>query len=142
MEKPITIERVYCAPIKKVWKALTDNADLQQWYFKLPEFKAEVGFEFRFTGGKDEQHQYLHICVVTEAVPEEKLKYSWRYDGYEGISYVTFELFSEGNNTRLKLTHEGIESFPKTNSDFDKNNFNEGWTFIVGTAFKDFVEKA
>ena len=135
MERPIIIERVYNAPLKNVWKALTNNNDLQQWYFKLPEFKAEVGFEFRFTGGKDEHNQYLHICIITEVIAEKKLKYSWRYDGYEGISYVTFELFAEGSGTRVRLTHEGLESFPESNPDFAKANFMEGWTYIVGIAF-------
>ena len=61
---------------------------------------------------------YHHICKITEVDPQRKLKYSWRYQGYEGISYVTFELFSEGKATRLKLTHEGLESFPINNPDF------------------------
>ncbi|HEY8895376.1 MAG TPA: SRPBCC domain-containing protein, partial [Niastella sp.] len=59
---------------------------------------------------------------------------------YEGNSFVTFELYPEGNGTRLKLTHEGLETFPM-NPDFAKKNFMEGWTQIIGTSLKEFLEK-
>jgi hypothetical protein len=52
---------------------------------------------------------------------------------------VTFELFAQGNKTRLKLTHEGLESFPPI-PDFAKTNFAEGWTSLIGSSLKDFVE--
>jgi hypothetical protein len=53
---------------------------------------------------------------------------------------VTFELFADGDKTQLKLTHEGLETFPKTPS-FARKNFMEGWTQIIGSSLKDFVEK-
>jgi hypothetical protein len=52
---------------------------------------------------------------------------------------VTFELFAKGNQTRLKLTHEGLESFPKIPA-FARTNFMEGWTQIIGSSLKEFVE--
>ena len=79
---------------------------------------------------------------MIEVVPKKKLTYSWRYDGYEGNSFVTFELFPEGNKTRLKLSHKGLESFPVTaNKDFAKENFMEGWTYIIGKGLKEYIEK-
>ena len=74
-------------------------------------------------------------------VKNKKLKHSWRYDGYEGNSFVTFELFDEGDKTRLKLTHEGLETFPANNPDFAKENFAEGWTYIIGKSLPEFVER-
>ncbi|MBI3511465.1 MAG: SRPBCC domain-containing protein [Bacteroidetes bacterium] len=139
--EPFIIERTYDAPLKKVWKAITDKDEMKHWYFSLPEFRAEVGFEFRFVGGPSPEKQYLHICVVTEVIPEKKLTYSWRYDGYEGNSFVTFELFAVGNKTRVVLTHRGLETFPAGNPDFAKGNFSVGWTHIIGTALKEFSEK-
>jgi hypothetical protein len=78
---------------------------------------------------------------LAEAVPEKKLTCSWSYRGYEGTSYVTFELVDENGKTRLKLTHAGLETFPQNNADFAKESFAEGWTYITGTSLKDFVEK-
>jgi uncharacterized protein YndB with AHSA1/START domain len=138
--EPIILERTFNAPADKVWKALTNIDQIRQWYFKLEDFKAEPGFEFQFEGGPDDR-KYLHKCRITEVVPGKKLQYSWRYEGYEGNSFVTFELIPEGNKTRLTLTHEGLETFPMNNPDFDKKNFMAGWTQIIGTSLKDFVEK-
>lgn len=137
--EPLVFENMYNAPVEKVWKAISDLDQMKQWYFDIPAFKAESGFEFHFEGG-NEDRVYLHLCKVIDVIPERKLSYSWRYDGYEGNSLVTFELFPEGNTTRLKLTHEGLETFPPL-PDFAKENFQEGWTYITGTALKDFVEK-
>lgn len=136
---PFVIERTFNAPASKVWKAITDKDQMKQWYFDLPSFKAEVGHEFQFEGGTKEK-TYLHLCKVTEVIQGKKLTYSWRYDGFEGISFVSFELFPEGDKTRLKLTHEGLETFPPV-KDFAKENFAAGWTEIIGTSLKNFVEK-
>lgn len=139
--EPIVIERTYHAPVEKVWQAITENDKMKHWYFDIKEFRPEVGFEFQFSAGSNEM-KYLHRCNITEVKVGNKLSYSWRYDGYEGMSYVTFELTSEGTSTKFKLTHEGIETFPSGNPDFAKKRFTEGWTFIIGTSLKEFVEVA
>ena len=142
MESPFVLEKTYKAPRQKVWRAITNREDMKQWYFDLPEFKPVVGFEFEFRGGKEDGVQYLHRCRITEVVPEKKLTYSWRYEPYEGMSFVTFELFDDGDkNTKVKLTHAGLDTFPKSVPDFDKKNFAEGWTEIIGSSLKNFVEK-
>ena len=138
----IVIERSYNAPIEKVWKAISDKNEMKKWYFELSEFKPEPGFEFQFYGEGKQGEKFLHLCKVTEVIKPKKLTYSWQYDGYEGISFVTFELFPEGNKTRVKLSHKGLESFPVTaHNDFAKENFMEGWTHIIGTGLKEYVEK-
>jgi uncharacterized protein YndB with AHSA1/START domain len=138
--EPFVIERTYNAPVARVWKAITNVDDMKQWYFDLPEFKAEVGNEFTFEGGT-KTTTYLHLCKVMEVVKEKRLSYSWRYDGYEGDSLVTFELFPEGNKTRVKLTHAGLETFSVSNPDLAKENFVKGWTGFIDKKLKEFVEK-
>jgi uncharacterized protein YndB with AHSA1/START domain len=140
MAEPFVIERTFNAHVSKVWKAISDKDAMKQWYFDLPEFKPEVGFEFRFFGGKDENNPYLHICVITEVIPEKRLSYSWRYDGYEGNSIVTFELFASGDKTIVRLTHSGLETFPAANPDFASGNFAEGWTHIMGKSLREHLE--
>jgi uncharacterized protein YndB with AHSA1/START domain len=139
MEQPIIIERTYHAPVAKVWKALTDKTLMKEWYFDLAEFKAECGFEFSFLGGPDGR-SYKHLCKVVEVEEGKKIAYTWRYEGYEGDSLVSFELFEEGENTRVKLTHEGLETFPASNPDLAKHNFVQGWTEIIGTSLKNYLE--
>ena len=134
------IEQIYQTATPLVWKAITDKDEMKLWYFDLPEFMPEVGCEFRFTGGPAEDRQYKHICRVVEVIPNQKIAYTWQYDGYPGSSLVTFELSDEGEQTRLLLTHKGLETFPADNPDFAKKNFGEGWTWIIGTSLKEFLE--
>ena len=137
---PFVIERTLNAPVAKVWKAITDKDEMKQWYFDLSEFKPEVDFEFQFPGEGTKGEKYIHLCKITEVIAGKKIAYSWRYDGYNGNSLVTFELFEEGDKTRLQLTHEGLETFPTSNADFAKESFAEGWTHIIGTSLKKFTE--
>lgn len=134
------IERIYNAPVPVVWNALTNIDDMKKWYFRLDEFRPEEGFEFRFYGGTEEK-QYLHLCKVTQVIQGKKIAYSWRYEGYEGKSEVCFELFPEGKNTRLKLSHTGLNTFPKNDPNFAEESFAAGWTYITGVSLKEYVEK-
>jgi uncharacterized protein YndB with AHSA1/START domain len=138
--QPFIIERVFDAPVTRIWDALTRNEEMKKWYFSLSDFKPVVGFEFQFTGKTDENTEYLHLCRVTEVIAGKKLAYSWRYDGHPGNSIVTFELFEEGSKTRLRLTHAGLESFASSGNDFREENFAGGWTFILDRSLKEFVE--
>jgi uncharacterized protein YndB with AHSA1/START domain len=135
----VVVERTFDAPITRVWKALTDVNEMRQWYFDLKEFKPEVGFEFEFVV-EHEGTTYHHLCRVTEVIPQQKIAYTWRYKAEPGDSLVTFELFDEGKKTRVKLTHTGIETFPKTPA-YARKNFEAGWTAIIGSELKQFVEK-
>jgi uncharacterized protein YndB with AHSA1/START domain len=138
--EPVIVERTFNAPVQKVWEAITDNAKMKQWYFDLEEFRPEVGFEFRFYGGT-EKNKYLHICKITEIVPRKKLTHSWRYDGHPGDSFVTYELFPEGDKTKLRLTHTGLETFPSL-PDFARTNFEMGWNHIIGKSLPEYLDKA
>lgn len=137
---PVTIERSLDAPIETVWQAITDLKQMKQWYFPMIEsFKPEVEFETQFNV-RHEEKDYLHIWKVTEVVPGKKITYSWKYGEYAGDSFVTFELFPEGNKTKLRLTHMGLETFaPEKHPEVKRSNFVMGWTHFSG-ALKQFVE--
>lgn len=137
---PVIIERTFNAPVQRVWKAITDKEQMKKWYFEVSDFKPEVGFEFSFPGQGNKGEQYLHICTIKEVLLEKRLSYSWTYQDREGYSVVTFDLIPEGDSTRVRLTHEGLETFPK-HPDFAKESFTEGWTYIIGTSLKRFLEE-
>jgi uncharacterized protein YndB with AHSA1/START domain len=138
LAETVIVERTFDAPVASVWKALTDVDQMRVWYFDLKEFKPQIGFEFEFVVDH-EGNTYHHLCKVTGVIPEKKIAYTWRYKGEAGDSLVTFELFGEGDRTRLKLTHSGIETFPKTPA-YARKNFEAGWTEIIGSELKRFVE--
>lgn len=138
---PIIIENIINATASNIWLAITDKDQMKLWYFDLPEFKAEPGFKFQFIGEGKEGEKYLHLCEVQEAVVNKKLSYTWRYDGYEGNSLVSFDLTPQGEKTKVTLTHSGLETFPSTTNAFAKENFVEGWTHIINISLKGFLEK-
>ena len=139
LTEAVVIERTFNAAVARVWEALTDADEMRVWYFDLKEFKPEVGFEFEFTV-EHEGTRYHHLCKITEVIPQKKIAYTWRYAREEGDSLVTFELFPEGDKTRLKLTHEGLETFPKLPA-YARTNCEKGWTAIIGSELKEFVER-
>ena len=139
--EPIIVVRMLNAPLSKVWSALTDRDEMKQWYFDLAAFKPEVGFEFQFEGGPPER-VYLHLCKVTEVIPGKRISYSWRYNGNEGNSFVTFDLAEENGKTKLTLTHKGLETFSASNPDLARHNFEGGWNHIINVALPRYVEPA
>lgn len=86
----------------------------------------------------------LHAAVSTvwEAIPRKRLVYSWTYEGYSGSSCVTFELSRQVEQTLLKLTHAGIESFLADKKELAKSNFVAGWNHIIGNSLSWYLHKA
>ena len=138
--KPLVVEHVYNASIEKVWKVLTEKDQMKVWYFDISGFKPENGFKFSFTGG-DENVQYLHECEVLLVDPPNKLSYTWTYPEYDRRSVVTFELFEDSQSqTRVRLSHEGLDSFQTDDPNFSVSSFTAGWNFILGDSLKNYVE--
>ncbi|GAA4453254.1 SRPBCC domain-containing protein [Rurimicrobium arvi] len=135
----LIVERLLPASRGRVWRALTNKEEMKKWYFALSEFIPEPGFRFSFTGGPEDGTQYVHICEITEVVPERRLAYSWRYEGYDGISYVMFALEEQGAQTLLRLTHSGLSSFPEL-PDFARSNFEAGWNHIIGISLPAYLQ--
>lgn len=136
----VVVERTFAAPAALVWRALTRPESMKEWYFDVPEFRAEVGCEFRFVV-EHEGDVFAHLCRVTRVEPERMLTYTWRYEGQPGDSLVTFTLVPEGGVTRLRVTHTGLDTFPAT-PQFARGNFRRGWTSLLGTELKKFLEAA
>ena len=134
------IERTFDAPAEMVWKAIAEREQMKQWYFDMEGFAPVVGTEFGFSV-EHEGHRYVHLCKVTTVEPPRKLAYTWRYDGAEGDSLVTFDLIPEGDSTRLRLTHGGLHTFPKTPT-YLRGNFVGGWTALIGTELRKFLTEA
>ena len=138
--EPVTYEKTFQVPVSRLWKAFTDETEMKKWYFDISGFRAEVGIEFQFFGGIEER-QYRHICRITEVIPERKIAYSWRYDGYAGNSIVTFEFADDNGNSILRLTHAGLETFPQDNLDFDRRSFEAGWHEIINGSLTKYLGK-
>lgn len=140
--EPVVIERVYNAPVQAVWEAITDLNKMKQWYFPmLTEFEPEIGFETVFNV-EESGKVYVHIWKITEVEPGRKISYEWKFGGYAGNSVVSFELFPDGDGTKIILTHAGLETFRgDIYPELSTQNFMEGWTSFIGTHLKEYVEQ-
>lgn len=140
-KQKVVIEKIFNVSKKLVWQAVTDKEMMKQWYFDLKTFKAVVGFKFEFLAGVEPGKPWKHLCEIAKVIPESKLTYLWRYEGYNGMSFVIFELFDNNGSTRLNLTHSGIDTFPADVPDFAVSNFEKGWNKIINHSLKNFLEE-
>ena len=74
-------------------------------------------------------------CEVLEAMPNERLVFSWKSGHEENVGYgarldtvVTFTLARVENGTRLRLVHSGFV-LPRNETAF--KNMGEGWKKVV-----------
>lgn len=129
MGTPLVKEFTYDAAIEKVWEALTNTAKMKTWYFpQLRAFEPVVGYKFQF---EDPGALYQKEWIVTKVIKGKTLAHSWAYTGYRGISEIQFDLFTEGNVTRLRVTQTGLESFPD-HPHFKREMFERGWDRLLG----------
>ena len=138
---PIIVEQSYNTSINNVWDAITKVYLMRQWFFEnIETFKPEVGFETQFNVHA-ESRDFLHMWKITEVVPTKKIVYDWKYGGISGEGVVIFELFEQGNQTMLRLTNRGLESFPKDIPEFTRESCIEGWNYFIKNSLKEFLKK-
>ncbi|NOQ28383.1 MAG: hypothetical protein GQ564_23720 [Bacteroidales bacterium] len=71
----------------------------------------------------------------------KKIVYDWSYEGISGDAIVIFELFEQGNQTNLRLTNRGLESFPKDIPEFTRESCIEGWNYFIKNRLKEFLDR-
>ena len=137
MSIPLIKDFHYNVLIEKVWQALTAKESMKKWYFpQLQEFEPVVGFKLQFDQSDAE---YQEEWIVTKVIEGKTLAHSWAYKGYPGSSEVVFDLSSEGNKTKLRVTQTGLESFPN-DPHFKRERFEWGWDNLLGQNLKQLLE--
>ena len=126
----IRLERTLEAPVETVWRYLTEASLRQQWFMGGTDARPNSEFELL----NDHDNLSTDDVPYPESYAEFKGK-TWnesviRFDPprllettFQGgkNGNVTFELFPEGANTRLVLTHSGIVS------PVGAQDFGSGW---------------
>jgi uncharacterized protein YndB with AHSA1/START domain len=94
-------EQTYPHPPERVWRALTDPAELGVWLMAT-DFVAVPGRKFSF-----DARPALGIIdgEVLDVEPPRLLRCRW--SGEFGHTVVTFTLTPAGGGTRLRVTHSG-----------------------------------
>ncbi|MHC1703259.1 MAG: SRPBCC domain-containing protein [Tenuifilaceae bacterium] len=138
--KPIVVELTFSSSISQVWSAITRLEEMRQWFFNnIPAFEPVVGFETDFSV-QSESRNFHHLWRIIEVESNKKIKYHWSYKGYKGEGFVTFELFEVKEQTLLRLTNEGLETFPKDIPEFKRESCQAGWEFFIKQNLKTYLE--
>ena len=138
---PVVVEQTFNAPMEVVWKAITDKDQMRQWFFEtMTDFEPELGFETQFNV-RCEDRDYPHLWKVTDVAPGRRIAYDWRYGGYPGVSKVVWEVSEKPNGTKLKLTHQGHETFPQDDPVFSRESGQAGWEYFLHESLKAFLER-
>ncbi|MEM7453711.1 MAG: SRPBCC domain-containing protein [Planctomycetota bacterium] len=131
--KPIVVERQFSFPGEVVWEAITRHDQMVQWFFdEIPDFKPEVGFKTEFVIDTGER-KFNHLWTIKEVMPGNRIVYDWRYEGYSGIGTVAFDLIEEAEGCRLRITNEGLDTFPDELPEFTVEACHGGWTWMLGS---------
>ncbi|SKA89813.1 Uncharacterized conserved protein YndB, AHSA1/START domain [Prosthecobacter debontii] len=133
--------RLMPGPIERVWDYLTDPDKRSQWFAGGPmELREGATLQLLFRHGllspdenPPEKYREVHEPGVpmkgriTQCEPPHRLGFTWEGETAEQESAVVFELFPEGNEVRLILTHRCL------GSEHERADVSSGWH--IHTAF-------
>jgi uncharacterized protein YndB with AHSA1/START domain len=116
--KEIAVERVFAHAPETLWKALATNELMGRWLKMVPTGFAPVkGKRFTYQTTPAGAWDGVIHCEVLEAIPNERLAYSWKGGHASNTGYgapldtvVTFTLSRVEGGTRLRLVHSGFVS--------------------------------
>lgn len=137
--RPIVVEETYPVPAPVVWQAITDPSRMREWYFgEIETFAPEVGSATRFNVRLDDR-DFWHVWEVREVVPNQKIAYTFNYEGYDGDALVVWELAEIAGQTKLKVTHTGLHTFPQDVDAFAREACEGGWRYFLGDSLKKYL---
>ncbi len=138
---PIIITQSFYASIDTVWSALTNLAEMQQWYFpQLTSFEPKVGFETSFTI-EHEGRVFPHNWKVLEVDAPNLITYRWTFDGYPGVALTIFSLEESNGVTTLTINNPTLEPFPDDIPEFKRESGVEGWNYLIKTSLVAYIAK-
>ena len=127
------------APPERVWRALTDSAELTLWWNEEEgqrdvtwALEPRLGGRWRSTGYDESCGAWEMLGEILEWMPPHRLVYTWeqtgtRGHGSGGRTVVTYQLTATAKGTRLRLTHSGFG----TNAEA-RDSYRHGWPTVLG----------
>src|SRR3954447_18802640 len=132
----IVVDEIFPHAPETIWKTLTDGVLMARWLGMTPAgFAPLKGRRFTYqTTTRGAWDGVIH-CEVLEAVPNQRLVYTWKSEHPENVGYgapldtvVTFTLSKVENGTRLRAVYSGFV-LPRNGAAF--KNMGEGGKKVV-----------
>ena len=112
------LERIYDAPVARVWQALTDEAAKQKWFGGTPgswellerHTDVRVGGRERLKGRWQAGVVSTFDAIYHDVIANERLVYSYEMhldDKKISVSLATLQLKAAGGKTTLMVTEQG-----------------------------------
>ena len=116
-DREVRIERIFDAPRDRVWRAFTEPDLIKQWWGRgnqlvIERMEVERGGHWRFVE-HSEEGEFGFEGRYREVTPQDRLEWTFEWDGMPGhvcVDSVVFEDLGNGRtkviNTSLFLTNE------------------------------------
>ncbi len=139
IQASIVIEKLFNVPLTKVWIALTEVDQMRVWFFdNIPTFEPVIGFQTQFSVSS-ENRTFTHRWKLIEVIENQKITYHWSYKEYLGEATVSFELFQQDDQTLVRLTNIGLETFPQNIPEFSRESCKAGWKHFIEDRLHNFL---
>lgn len=126
----LVVKRTFKAPVERVYGAWTDAEKIKRWFapgnMTVPSAEADavVGGRYRvqMSDGGGDCDFHTTGGVYREVVPNERLVFTWQWEGSDLETLVTLEFNAvSANETELTLIHEGFDS------EDNRDKHGQGW---------------
>ncbi len=129
-------ELLIARPVDRVWRAITDPEEVNQWFGDRCAYELKAGAEGLMQWGDD---AFRMRIVAIE--PMRRFAYRWvtPRDGDHSIPFdempttlVEFTLESTGDGTRLTLIESGFAAHPEADRGANYADNSQGWLDELG----------
>ena len=128
------------APPARVWRALTDAAELSAWFKVTIEGAIAQGSEVQMTSTHAGYEGQRFRVWFVELTPPRRLVWQWHPGEVDSaVDYsrepkttVTFELEPSGRGTRVKLSETGFDEISLARRAKVFNDNSQGWAEVLG----------
>ena len=136
------------APPERVWRALTDVAELSEWFQVKIEGQLAAGSEVWMTSVHPDHAGQRWPVRIVELTPFRRMVWRWLPGAVDPSidqarapqTTVTFTLEGAGGGTRLSVSETGFEEIELARRAKAYNENSQGWTEVLAW-LKQYVEK-
>lgn len=124
----IVVNAEIAAPRDAVWRALTEEARITEWWGSYVSLDARPGGRLTERWTDDGGREVVTSGEVVRLAAPQMLELTWADDDWDGSTRVLFQLTQAADATRLTLTHSGWEALPSSSRERLIHEHASGWS--------------